>query len=196
MNHRSIPVLLVTLGLSHAAQGGLLGTQVSLETVFQETLSDEPVALSFPEEFTVVDPGVEIPDVSVLEVPGSPSGINGLVETSIDVGNDFIEIDFDNVLSTRFASGIQNTYIFTFDGQAGLEFTEATIDSDVTTLGLEAEDVTFDGNKLLINVEGLPFSTSTFVRVNLTTVPEPTSVGLFAATLFCLTTRRRRSRLV
>jgi hypothetical protein len=189
---------LLLLSLTQTSQAALIGSQLSVEAIFQSTASSPIETIGFLTTATVIDPGIEFPSFAALDVPGDSLD---LVDTSVDVGDDLIEIDFDNTSAfTSFASAFQNTVVFTFDSLAAITFTGATIDTGVTTLGLTADDVTFSGNKLSINVEGLSFDTSTFVRIDLlseggpSAVPLPSAVWLFGSGLLGLLGFRRQSK--
>jgi hypothetical protein len=197
-------VIAAALMLSGPAYAGLTGTELSLRTLAQATASGTPFITSF-ERTVIVSSAVEYPDVASLFNPatGVPPGFaQSLVNTAINVGNDYIEIDFDNAGFSTFASGFENTYIFRFDSAAIVDIEDAEIDSTVTTLGLQPSDIRFTGNELFINVESLPFNPSTFVRVNLLVeggpvppVPEPTTYAMLLAGLAIVGwvgTRRRR----
>ena len=178
--------------VSQTCNAALIGTELSLDTVFQSTSTSTIELLSFSTTATVVEPGIEFSSVAALEVVNPPLGLR-LVDTSINVGDNFIEIDFDNTGAfNRFTSAFQNTYIFTFDSIAALNIIDASIDTSLTTLGLSADDVTFSGRQLFVNVEGLSFNTSTFARINLTSnggvsaVPLPASLWLFGSGLLAL----------
>ena len=164
-------VVSILLFTSPVMANGLFGSEVSLKTLAQQTPDSEKFYLSF-EAFSVVsDEFVEFPSVGSLNNPasGSPPGFSGdLVNVAIDFGEDFVEINFDNSPPySLLAPGQEKTYVFTFDQDVELEISSATIDTAVTTLALEAEDVRFEGNELSVKVSGLSFDTSTFVRVNL-----------------------------
>ena len=148
----------------------LTGTIVSLETWAQATSTSTLSVTSFENQVRVRDPEVEYPDVESLFDPSStvpPSFARSLVDVAIDIQPSAITIDFDNVTHRQYAYGYQNTYVFTFDARAEPLLANARIDSKVTTLGLDPEDVYVEGNRLFVNVEGLSFDTSTFVRINL-----------------------------
>ena len=87
--------------------------------------------------------------------------------------------------------------MFTFDNAAMPSIRQALIDRTVTTLGLSDSDVTFSGNTLQVNVESLPFNTSTFARINLTVeggpspVPVPAAAWLFGSGLAALVALKR-----
>ncbi len=155
------------IALMQISYAGLLESEISLETIAQLTSTSTIESLSFITTATVTDPGIEFPSVSDLEIDNPPFGLR-LVDVAINVGDDFIEIDFDNISeSSSFTSSFQNTYVFTFDNDVALTITGASIDSNVTSLGLAANDVTFSGNQLFVNVESLPFNNTTFARINL-----------------------------
>lgn len=182
------------------AFAGLLGTEISLRTLAQSTPSSTPVTTSFERTVLVSDAYVEYPDVGSLFNPGTvvpPGFARSLVNVAIDAGDNYITIDFDNTAPfNRFASAYQNTYIFKFSSAALVTITGAEIDAAVTTLGLSAADVTFSGNELFVNVEGLSFNTSTFARINLQAapVPEPETYAMFGLGLAALASLRRRAR--
>ncbi|MEQ1562385.1 MAG: Ig-like domain-containing protein, partial [Nitrospiraceae bacterium] len=146
----------------------LIGTQLSIQTIFQSTPIAQPSVIGFLTTATVTEPGVEFPSLRALEVNNPPFGLQ-VVDVAINVGENFIEIDFDNSLPfTSFASGYRNGYLFTFDHAVAPTITGAVIDTAVTTLGLSQSDLLFENNSLFVNVESLPFNTSTFARINLT----------------------------
>lgn len=164
-----------------ASQAALLGTTLSIETVYQQTSTSTVDTIGFLDTATVVEPGVEFPSLASTQVINPPSGLQ-VIDVAINAGDDFLEIDFDNTGAfTSFAAGYFNGYVFTFDSNVAVTFTDAAIDTSVTTLGLSPSDLTFSGNQLLVNVEGLTFNTSTFARINLTSVGGPTTVPLPAA---------------
>ena len=187
---------LLLLPFTQTSQAALIGSQVSIEGIFQSTPTSTIQTISFLTTATVTDPGVEFPSSAALDIAGDAFTI---VDTSIDIGDDFIEIRFDNTSPFRsFSSGFQNTAIYTFDSAAAITFTGATIDTSVTTLGLAENDITFLGNKLSINFESLSFNTSTIARINLVSeggvspVPIPSAVWLFVSGLLGLLGFRRQ----
>jgi len=199
-----IITIISALLLNTSAFAGLTGTELSLRTLSQGTPSSTPFITSF-ERTVTVGPAVEYPDVASLFNPatGVPPGFaHSLVNTAIDVGNDYIEIDFDNAGSNIFATGFENTYVFRFDSSAIVDIKGAEIDSAVTTLGLQPSDIRFVGNELFINVESLSFDPSTFARVNLVVqggplpIPEPETYAMFLAGLGLLgfITRRKQTK--
>ncbi len=183
-----------------SAQGAsLIGTVLSLETHAQATPTSQLFVTSFPATAVVSATSVEFPDVESLFDPtvGVPPGFaNSLVNVAIDAGADYLEIDFTNSSPfTQFATGYQNTYVFTFESSVSIAIVDAVIDTSVTTLGLTDDRVNFSGNDLFINVHSLPFDTSTFARINLTAVPLPPALFLFGSAVFGIfgLTRRNKS---
>ncbi len=193
--------LVAIFGMAQVSQATLIGTELSLETIFQSTPSSSVNAIGFLTTATVREPGVEFPSLSATQVSNPPLGLQ-LVNVAINSGNNFIEIDFDNSAPfTSFASAFRNSYVFTFDNAAMPSIEGASIDRSVTTLGLSDSDLRFSLNKLEVNVEGLSFSSSSFARVNLTVeggpsnpVPEPATVWLFVAGLAALLAYKKKSK--
>ena len=187
---------LLLLPFTQTSQAALLGSQLSVEAIFQSTPTSTINTIGFLTTATVTDPGVEFPSLAALDVPGDTVT---LIDVSIDVGDDFIEIDYANSSPfTLTASGFQNSLVFTFDSAAAITFTGAIIDTNVTTLGLAENDITFLGNKLSINFESLSFNTSTIARINLVSeggvspVPIPSAAWLFVSGLLGLLGFRRQ----
>lgn len=198
-----IAVAAVCLAASaNASAADLIGSEFSLRAIYQETAASPVLEIGVNTTAIVSAERVEFPNVGVLDT--NQPGVF-LVNTAIDVGGNFIEIDFDNAGSGRFANGVQNTYIFTFDTSRGLQFDEASINSSLTTLALPASNLQFSGNQLFLNVSNIPYNSSSFVRIDIPgisvpdmppgTVPEPTTwalmIGGYAAVGGTLRRRRR-----
>lgn len=193
-------VALAVFAMAQISEAGLVGTEVMRESIFQSTASSPLNKLTLLHTIPVRDPGVEIPSLKALQV-SNPSGLH-LVDTAIDIGNNFIEISFANSApDTSFAPGFFNGSVYTFNSSVAPSISGALIDRSVTTLGLADSDVTFSGNKLAINVEGLRFNTSTFARINLTVeggppapVPVPAAFWLFSSGLAAVWQLSRRGK--
>ncbi|MFB2979698.1 PEP-CTERM sorting domain-containing protein [Microseira sp. BLCC-F43] len=181
-------VAMVTFSGGSALGFTLVGSELRLRTQGQLSSTSQLFVTSFPASAIVSDSTVEFPNVASLfdRSAGVPPGFaRSLVDVSIDAGADYLAIDFDNAGFGQFATGFQNTYVFTFTAPTALQITDVLIDPQ-TTLGLTPNRVTFNGNELFVNVQGLPFNRNSFARINLSgttvpdsggvTVPEPSSV--------------------
>ncbi len=149
---------------------------------------------------------MEFPNVASLFDPstGVPPGFaRSLVDVSIDAGADYLAIDFDNAGFNTFARGFQNTYVFTFTAPIALQITDVLIDPR-TTLGLTSDRVTFNGNELFVNVQGLSYNPNSFARINISgttvpdsgaaAVPEPSSVFSLGIVALAGTILKRRTK--
>lgn len=87
--------LVAIFGMAQVSQATLIGTELSLETIFQSTPSSSVNTIGFLTTATVREPGVEFPSLSATQVSNPPLGLQ-LVNVAINSGNNFIEIDFDN----------------------------------------------------------------------------------------------------
>jgi len=177
----SASLLLAGMLPAHVQAATLINTELTLSTLAQLTPTSPAYVTSFPRTVTVSATDVEFPDVSSyfnLGSPVPPGFAESLVNTAIDAQSDYITIGFGDAGSGLFASGFNNTYVFQFDSIFRTAITGITIDPS-TNLGLTTSDVTFDGNKLFVNVESLPFTSNSFARINLdlinqvSAVPEP-----------------------
>lgn len=184
--------LAASLFVSCAANATLVGSDITLDTIYQQTGLDAETLIGVSATETVRDPGVEFPSLGDLSIPDRSSS---LVDVSIDAGNDFVAIDFDNaVQGSQFSTGYFNGYILTFEEDVAENLTGAAVDSDVTTLELSDSDIELSGNQLSINVAGLYFDTSTYARIDLQSdataqpqpVPLPAGVWLLGSGLLGL----------
>lgn len=197
---RSATSILAILGAT-AADASLIGTELRIGSINQVTSSSEVFINDFPASAIVSD-AVEFPSADSLfgGAPRPPGSF--VVDTSIDAGADFIEIDFDNAGSGSFASWLQNTYIFGFSSDALVTITGASVDRSLSNLGISDGNVYFDGGDLFVNVTGLPFNTGSFLRIDLasqvdplpdpSTIPVPATLPLLAAGLGGLLLARRK----
>lgn len=143
----------------------LTGVRIALKAIYQASASSNPILMTHPSTAEVIEPGVEFPSLASLDIKNDGYS---LLDVAINVGIDFVEIDFSRVPAGRFGSGFENTYILELKNvRESLGIKRASIDRSATTLGLEDSDVKFVGNKLFINVGGLSFNSASFVRINL-----------------------------
>mgnify|MGYP003476751335 CR=1 FL=1 len=88
-----VVVAAMGFALFASAHAGLVGTEVSLRTLAQSTSTSAPAITSFDSSVVVSDTAIEYPNVANLSnpaVPRPPGFANGLVNTTIDIGDDFI----------------------------------------------------------------------------------------------------------
>lgn len=164
-----------------AAELSLIGSELGIDALFQLTPTSEIFRNSFPVTATVSESEVEFPNAASLFDPSPiPREFGTPTNTSIDVGADFIAIDFDSVSlpfggSGRFTSGFQNSSVYVFTAPIALQIADAVIDPQ-TNIGLTPDRIAFEGNELFVNVESLAFTSDSFVRINLEAIkaPEPT----------------------
>ena len=194
-------VAMVTFSGGSALGLTLVGSELKLRTEIQRTPTSELLVSSFPVSAIVSESTVEFPDLQSLYDPDDFPGFF-IVNSSIDVGADYLEIDFDNAGFGRFADTFKNNYGFTFSAPVALQITDVVVDPS-TTLGLTPDRVTFDGNELTVNVRGLLYNPNSFVRFNLTTepnlpptatVPEPSSVLSLGIVALAGTILKRRTK--
>ncbi len=174
---------MVAFGNSAALGFTLVNSELKLRTQAQLNPTTQLFVTSFPASAVVSESTVEFPNVDSLFDPstGVPPGFaNSLVNVSIDAGVDYLAIDFDNAGFGRFATAFQNTYVFSFTVPTALQITDVLIDPS-TNLGLTPNRVTFEGNELFVNVQGLFFNPNSFARVNLngTITPKPVPTPSF-----------------
>jgi hypothetical protein len=166
---------------SASSYGGLVGTTLSYEAIYQSSPTSEISRIGTLTTAEVSATEVEFPMLGELDtnVPGVY-----LVNASLDVGDNYLEFDYSNAGSGSFLAGHQNTVILTFNSAAAIAFTSAEVDYSVTNIALSNDDLTFIGNQLFINHgDGGSFNPSSFSRINLTTVPIPAAGWLFVAGL-------------
>jgi hypothetical protein len=167
--------------LGQTSQASLIGTELSVQIAFALDTSEPVEITEFLDTPAVVGPGVEFPDL--VTTTGVDTNI------AINAGEDFLEMEIEN-RGIAFGVGDILEFRFTFDSNPPVEITSATIDTSVTTLGLgenfagplSQSNLMFSGNQLTIGVAGLSFNTaeeSTFLRIDIASVPVPTALWLF-----------------
>ncbi|NJL86779.1 MAG: PEP-CTERM sorting domain-containing protein [Leptolyngbyaceae cyanobacterium SM1_1_3] len=184
----SVGIIALSGNSALGATFSLAGSELKLRTIAQSTPSSQLFTTSFSASAIVSKSEIEFPDVESLFDPTSPVPLGfarSLVDVSIDAGEDYLTIDFDNAGFGLFATGFQNTYVFKFDAPTALQITDVAIDLS-TTLSLTPSRVTFYKNELFVNVQSLRFDPNSFARINLggiltpdsgaTSIPEPGSI--------------------
>lgn len=153
----------------------MIGTDVSLQTIYQSTPTSAINTVDF-KTVEVIDPGIEFISIKAIEAEGASPN---LADVAINIGSDFIEIDFNNTGPYfTFTSAYQNGYVLTFNSNVPVYLLSASIDANATNFGLISNDLILSNDQLIINVEGLSFSRSSFARINLEPSVEPSPVPL------------------
>lgn len=80
------------------------------------------------------------------------------------------------------------------DVVSGPALAEVTINPATNMTGFDASRISFTANQIQVDWENLGFVTSTIVRLDVVTVPEPGSVILFGSCLAAIAVRRRATR--
>ncbi|MCO6045115.1 hypothetical protein NG895_14485 [Aeoliella sp. ICT_H6.2] len=168
------------------AMAGLIGTTAILDPYYQETPEGEIWRLDEPLT-AVVTEEIEFPCLNCL--------VDGFVEASIDVGDDYFESVFAG--RARVGPGYKNFLELSFEASPPIEILSAELDP-VTTLDVSPSNISIAGNKLIIDVSHGPlYDPGTILRINLSTqtVPEPSALLLIAViTPFCTYGFYRRNR--
>jgi len=159
-------VALVTFSAGSASALSLIGSELKVGLELQRTPTSELLESSFPVSAIVSESVVEFPNAQSLF--GSFPGFS-IVNVAIDAGADYLKLDYPNAGFGVFANTFKNSYVFTFTKPIALQITDVTIDPS-TTLALTPERITFEDEKLFVNVAGLFFNSNSSVRLNLTTV--------------------------
>ncbi len=160
-----------------AASFTLVGSELKVGLELQSTATSQLFTNSFPASAIVSDSVVEFPSAASLFGNFAPGFFT--VNAAIDAGADYLKLDYANAGFGTFSNTFKNTYVFTFTAPLALQITNVLIDPS-TTLGLNSDRVTFDGNQLFVNVSGLPYNPNSVARINLsgTTATEPNSAAV------------------
>jgi PEP-CTERM motif len=186
----SVSILALSASPALSASFTLVGSELRLSAEIQRTPTSELLVNRFPVSAIVSESAVEFPTARSLFPPNEFPGFS-IVNVAIDAGANYLELNYANAGSGIFANTFQNTYVFGFTAPIALQITGVAIDSR-TTLGLTPNRVTFAGNELFVNVQGLSFNPNSFARINLegvmggsdsdsgtsTAVPEPSTMLL------------------
>jgi hypothetical protein len=107
---------------------------------------------------------------------------------NIVAGSDFITFDYSVLNKPIFDSWDPSPLSLSptihngiaIDMVAGPAFTSVAIDPFTNMVGFDASRFSFTGSEIQVDWQGLPFNTGTIVRLDVTSVPEPSSLFLLA----------------
>ena len=143
----------------------IVGSEFTVGAISQETPNSQLFLEEFPFTTTVIDPGVEFPSADSLfgDFPRPPNSF--VIDTSIDAGPNYVDIDFDNAGFGLWAPWHRNEYIFTFDSALGLNLSNATVNQSLSTYSESELLFSTEGNQLFVGASGIPFDPSSFIRI-------------------------------
>jgi hypothetical protein len=131
---------------------------------------------------------------STWTVPGSGGNFSDELFTYFNVSADDTSITFNYSVDTFGGMPWANSALslsptiyngIAIDLVSGSSFTSVSIDSATNMAGFDASHVSFTGNQIQVDWHGLPFDTSTIVKLDVgtSTVPEPASLLLLGTGL-------------
>ena len=155
-----LPLLLLLTAIAELSaplcSGQMLGSRIQLEGFYPDL--DSPVYTTPIKTITASD----------IEFPNLAQYVFNAVNVDIDFTDSSITITFTGNMGhfSRFLSATFNGYVFTDIDDTIPDFMGFSIDTSVTTLGIQPSAVTFNKNQLFINVSGLSFNDATVAKFN------------------------------
>lgn len=162
MSRSTIAAVLGSL-LAVPAHASLVDTVLTVEVQYQQAETSDRGAISFAETRRV-GPGLEFLNLANNQIASNPFGLS-VVPVSVDVGADYIDLDYSPAGSGGFASGFFNGYSFQFQGGIPVEFQGASIDP-LTNLGVSDDDLAFGGDTILLDVASRSFNSEGLIRIS------------------------------
>ena len=174
-------LVLTSPEVTRGDDGTLLGSRLTYGSRQQVSAFSNVIETVESANPIVTSLDVELPEIARL------FGTDGIVpnefqvNVSYDIGDVYVEINFDDVFSAgTFSSRFLNAAVLSFSAPRDIQITGVSIDDSVTTFGLTEDRIAFDGNELEINFQGLPYNSSSFVRIDLELFQDPPLMAPFA----------------
>ena len=187
---RLVPAVLAASVCAPLVQAGpILSLYGSQATAIVASGSNSGAVITYPSTATV-GAGVEFPSGTLQVLPAYGGAI--IVGVNIDVGQQNILFTY-NGGSGEFSPDTFNGYVLDFANAPTITGVQLDPSSTYTSgqVGLG-----FTANEITVNVQGLPYSNTSVIDVDVTLAPEPSSAILMSTALFAMAfVIRRRSLL-
>lgn len=135
------------------------------------------------------------PNFTVGAGPETQVNVEGVTNISVDFSNTALALLLTTVLdSPTWNNAAFNGLVFTATAPLGIA--GASVNAGTTMAGFDASRVSFTGNEIRIDWNGLSYSNGTAVMVDFTfvAVPEPASLVLLGFGLMAMAAVARRGR--
>jgi hypothetical protein len=172
---RRLAIACTLLGLSSLASqadASFLGDQLTTGYYFPDAATAYGSATFAPggtnpsSPVTVVDPGQE-----------ATGNIEGVTTLNIDFADSTLQVTLNTVLNNPvWNSDSFNGLIFQSPNSLGIA--GVTVDPSTNMAGFDASRVSFTGNEIRVNWQGLGYVDGTVVRLNFAFVPAPSALSL------------------